>query len=50
MLAGEGSGFDVVSGGELYRALAAGADPSKVVYAGVGKTEAEIEYALREGI
>jgi diaminopimelate decarboxylase len=50
LLAGEGSGFDVVSGGELYRALAAGADPAMIVYAGVGKTDAEIEYALREGI
>ncbi len=50
MLAGEGSGFDVVSGGELYRALEAGADPSKVVYAGVGKTDAEIDYALKAGI
>ena len=49
-LAQEGSGFDVVSGGELYRALAAGADPARIVYAGVGKTAAEIEYALREGI
>ena len=45
-----GSGFDVVSGGELHRALAAGAAPSKIVYAGVGKTEEEIEYALRSGI
>jgi diaminopimelate decarboxylase len=50
LLAEEGSGFDVVSGGELYRALTAGADPQKIVYAGVGKTQGEIEYALREGI
>jgi len=50
LLAEEDSGFDVVSGGELYRALTAGADPGKVVYAGAGKTEAEIEYALKEGI
>src|SRR3990167_7902869 len=37
IFAGEGGGFDVVSGGELYRALNAGADPQKIVYAGVGK-------------
>ena len=37
-LAGWGSGFDVVSGGELYRALAAGADPRTITFAGVGKT------------
>ena len=47
---GEGSGMDVVSGGELYRALKAGADPKKVVYSGVGKRVDEIEYALRAGI
>jgi diaminopimelate decarboxylase len=41
-----GAGFDIVSGGELYRALAAGADASKIVYAGVGKTDAEISQAL----
>lgn len=46
----EGSGLDIVSGGELYRALRAGADPKKIVYAGVGKTRDEIQYALREGI
>jgi diaminopimelate decarboxylase len=45
-----GGGADVVSGGELYRALAAGVPPEKVVYAGVGKTVAEIEYALKAGI
>jgi len=45
-----GSGFDVVSGGEIYRALLAGAEPSKIVYAGVGKTEAEIRYALEVGV
>jgi diaminopimelate decarboxylase len=50
LLSGEGSGFDVVSGGELYRALEAGADPRRIVYAGVGKTVEEIEYALRSGI
>lgn len=41
-----GSGMDVVSGGELYRALKAGIDPKKVVFAGVGKTEEEIAYAI----
>lgn len=46
----EGSGFDIVSGGELYRALKAGANPKKIVYSGVGKREDEIEYALRTGI
>ncbi len=46
----EGSGMDVVSGGELFRALRAGADPSKIVFAGVGKTTDEIEYALNQKI
>jgi diaminopimelate decarboxylase len=45
-----GSGFDVVSGGELFRALQAGAQPSKIVFAGVGKTDAEITEALEAGI
>ncbi|NTS76751.1 diaminopimelate decarboxylase [Catenovulum sp. SM1970] len=45
-----GSGFDIVSGGELARVIKAGGDPSKVVFSGVGKTEAEIEYALEAGI
>jgi diaminopimelate decarboxylase len=45
-----GSGFDVVSGGELFRAQRAGADPSTCVYAGVGKTAEEIKYALSSGI
>ena len=49
-MAGEGSGFDIVSGGELYRVLQAGGDPSKIVYAGVGKTDAEILAALDAGI
>lgn len=44
------SGFDIVSGGELYRVLQAGGDPSKVVYAGVGKTDKEIIEALKAGI
>ena len=45
-----GSGFDIVSGGELARVLAAGGDPAKVVFSGVGKTEAEMEAALAAGI
>lgn len=45
-----GAGADIVSGGELYRALAAGIAPEKIVYAGVGKTRAEMEYALQSGI
>jgi len=49
-MAESGSGFDIVSGGELYRALQAGADPSKIVYAGVGKTDSEIAEALNAGI
>ncbi len=48
--AGEGSGFDIVSGGELFRALKAGADPEKIVFSGVGKRADEIEYALKSGI
>lgn len=46
LLAERGSGFDVVSGGELFRALMAGADPQKIVYAGVGKTDPEINAAI----
>jgi diaminopimelate decarboxylase len=45
-----GSGFDVVSEGELRRVIAAGGDAAKCMFAGVGKTEREIEYALRQGI
>jgi len=45
-----GGGVDVVSGGELYRALKGGADPKKIVFSGVGKREDEIEYALKTGI
>ena len=47
LLADLGAGFDVVSGGELHRALLAGADPAKIVFAGVGKTEREIDEARR---
>lgn len=46
----EGSGVDIVSGGELYRAIQAGVDPQKVVYSGVGKKIEEIEFALHTGI
>jgi diaminopimelate decarboxylase len=46
----EGSGFDIVSGGELFRALKVGADPQKIVFSGVGKKREEIEYALNSGI
>jgi diaminopimelate decarboxylase len=50
LLATAGAGFDIVSGGELYRVLAAGGDPSSTVFSGVGKTEDEIRYALEERI
>ena len=50
LLAKAGAGFDIVSGGELYRVLEAGGDPAKVVFSGVGKTAAEVEYALAKGI
>jgi diaminopimelate decarboxylase len=49
-LANLGSGFDVVSEGELRRVIAAGGNPKKCVFAGVGKTESEIEFALRKEI
>jgi diaminopimelate decarboxylase len=50
LLAKAGAGFDIVSGGELARVLAAGGDASRVVFSGVGKTAAELEYALDHGI
>lgn len=50
MLAAAGAGFDIVSGGELYRVIQAGGNPSRVVFSGVGKTAAEIGYALEKGI
>ncbi len=50
LLAAAGAGFDIVSGGELYRVLKAGGDPAKTVFAGVGKTAEEIEYALANKI
>ncbi len=45
-----GCGFDIVSGGELTRVLAAGGDPSQVIFSGVGKTRAEMRQALKAGI
>src|SRR5580692_9164402 len=50
VLARLGSGFDIVSEGELRRVMAAGGDPTRCVFAGVGKTEGEIEFALRRGV
>jgi diaminopimelate decarboxylase len=50
LLARLGSGFDIVSEGELRRVLQAGGDPAKVVFSGVGKAETEIEFALHTGI
>jgi diaminopimelate decarboxylase len=50
LLAKEGSGADVVSGGELYLAMKAGIPANKIVYAGVGKTAEEIRYALKSGV
>lgn len=50
ILAAEGCGFDVTSAGELDRALRAGGDPKKVIFAGVGKRDGEIEWGIRAGI
>jgi len=50
LLATEGAGFDIVSGGELARVIAAGGDPQKVVFSGVGKTRDEMKQALEAGI
>src|SRR5580693_8304873 len=50
LLAKAGAGFDIVSGGELYRVLQAGGEAAKVVFSGVGKTAAEVDYALESGI
>jgi diaminopimelate decarboxylase len=50
VLAGAGAGFDIVSGGELFRVIQAGGDPAKCTFAGVGKSRAEIEYALEQGV
>jgi diaminopimelate decarboxylase len=50
LLVDAGAGFDIVSGGELYRVLAAGGDPAKCTFAGVGKSREEIEYALEQRV
>ncbi len=50
LLSKKGLGFDIVSGGELHRVIKAGGDTSKVVFSGVGKTDEEIEYALKNNI
>ena len=50
LLAEAGAGFDIVSGGELFRAINAGADPTKCTFAGVGKARDEIEYAIDQGV
>ncbi|MBW1780420.1 MAG: diaminopimelate decarboxylase [Deltaproteobacteria bacterium] len=50
LFASLGGGVDIVSGGELYRALKAGVDPAKIVYSGVGKEKSALEYAMRSGI
>ena len=50
VLARLGAGFDIVSGGELERVIAAGGDPGKVIFSGLGKSEMEIEQALKAGI
>ena len=50
LFAREGGGVDIVSGGELFRALRAGVDPKKIVYSGVGKRIEDLEYALRSDI
>ena len=50
LFAGEGGGVDIVSGGELHRALKAGVDPQKIVYSGVGKSIEDLKYALKSNI
>lgn len=50
LLVNEAAGFDIVSGGELYRVIAAGGDPARCTFAGVGKSREEIEYALAQGV
>src|SRR5204862_4128730 len=50
LLADAGAGFDIVSGGELFRVLKAGGAAAKCTFAGVGKSREEIEYALDEGV
>src|SRR5256714_3024886 len=50
LMAEHGAGFDVTSGGELYRALAAGGTGAKIVFAGVAKTDAELRYGLESNV
>jgi len=50
LLAKEGAGFDIVSGGELFKVLKAGGRADRCTFAGVGKTDSEIDYALRQGV
>ncbi len=50
LLARQGAGFDIVSGGELLRVIAAGGDPGKVIFSGVGKTVEEMQLALDKGV
>ena len=50
LLVRAGAGFDIVSGGELFRVLSAGGDPARCTFAGVGKSRDEIEYALEQGV
>ncbi|MGH7984383.1 MAG: diaminopimelate decarboxylase, partial [Candidatus Udaeobacter sp.] len=50
LLADAGAGFDIVSGGELYRVIAAGGHPARCTFAGVGKSREEIEFALEQGV
>ena len=50
LLARQGAGFDIVSGGELLRVIAAGGDPGKTIFSGVGKTVDEMQLALEKGI
>src|SRR5271154_263137 len=50
LLSDAGAGFDIVSGGELFRVLQAGADPETVIFSGVGKTSQELDYALQHKI
>jgi diaminopimelate decarboxylase len=50
VLSNLGGGFDIVSAGELQRVMAAGGDPRKCIFAGVGKAEKEIEFALKKGV
>ncbi len=50
LMAHQGSGFDIVSGGELFRVIQAGGNPHRCTYAGIGKTQQEIQFALEQGV